>query len=338
MDPDRTRRRQIFAALTSWFGKILPATFIRDPELPGVERIHPLIEGIYKPAWSTYALSIASMLKSPYSDQTHFNPDRTWWMHYSPKAGGMDLAANTAMIRCMDAAEPLLVLKQISAKDSRSGAQHRLFGLGLVESFDHAQQLFTIRGIHGDQIPDHIDTPLTDDLLETVVRLESLEQWEPFVKEERVLYRVNPQKRDKAFRDVVLDNYNQTCAVTGQKFVYSVTVEADAAHIIAKGVRGTDDPRNGLALSRSVHWAFDQGIFTLSDQYEVIIHPAARQASSHAFPLLEMERKRILLPSDSAYLPHPEALDWHRSQRFGIFAQSPSTPLAFNQKPDNLVS
>jgi len=70
MDPDRTRRRQIFAALTSRFGRILPATFIRDPQLPGVERIHPLIEGIYKPAWSKYALSIASMLKSPYSNLT----------------------------------------------------------------------------------------------------------------------------------------------------------------------------------------------------------------------------------------------------------------------------
>jgi putative restriction endonuclease len=98
-------------------------------------------------------------------------------------------------------------------------------------------------------------------------------------------------------------------------------VEADAAHIISKGNRGTDDPRNGLALSRSVHWAFDQGIFTISDQFEVIIHPEARKASTKAFPLLETDRKRILLPSDSAFHPHQEALAWHRKERFGIFAR-----------------
>ena len=121
---------------------------------------------------------------------------------------------------------------------------------------------------------------------------------------------------------MVLDNYDQTCAVTGQKFVYSATVEADAAHIIAKGKRGTDDPRNGLALSKSVHWAFDQGIFTISDQYEVIIHPEAKPSSTNAFPLLATDRKRIILPSDSAYHPHQEALAWHRKERFGAFAKT----------------
>ena len=322
MDADRTRRRQIFAALAPKFGRIVSAGFLRNPEIAGVERVHPLIEGIYKPAWSIYALSIASMLKSPYSDETHYHADHSWWMRYSAKAGGMNLAANASLVRCRADTEPLLVVKQVSAKGSSQGASYRLLGLGLVESFDAWGSLFQIRGVPADRLLDYLDTPLTDDLLETAVRLESLEEWTPFVKEERVLYHVNPQKRDQAFRDVVLGNDDHTCAVTGQKFVYSSTVEADAAHIIAKGKRGTDDPRNGLALSRSVHWAFDQGIFTISDQYEVLVHPAARQASSKAFALLEMDRKRILLPPDPAYLPHQEALAWHRSERFGIFARS----------------
>src|SRR6267143_522021 len=44
------------------------------------------------------------------------------------------------------------------------------------------------------------------------------------------------------FKCAALANYNRNCAVTGPKFVYSATVEADAAHIIAKGNKGTDDP------------------------------------------------------------------------------------------------
>jgi hypothetical protein len=321
MDADRTKRREIFASLSPSFGKILPATFVRKPGLTAVDRIHPLIEGIYKPAWSRYALSIASMLKSPYSDEIHYNPDGTWWMHYSPKTGGMDLAANASLVRCRTDSEPLLVLKQITSKAGGS-AGYRLLGLGLVEEFDPQRQLFRIRGVAASQFAKYLNSPISDDLLETALRLEALEEWRPFLQEDRVLYMASAQKRDQAFRDVVLANYDRTCAVTGQKFVYSSTVEADAAHIIAKGNRGTDDPRNGLALSKSVHWAFDQGIFTISDQYEVIIHPEARRASANAFPLLETDRKRIHLPSDPAYHPHQDALAWHRQERFGVFARS----------------
>lgn len=322
MDQNRARRRLIFTALASYFGRIVPASFIRNPNIPGVDRVHPLIEGIYKPAWSQYALSIASMLKSQYNDQTHHNRDGTWWMHYSPKAGGMDLEANAALIRCMTDLEPLLVVKQMSANDSEEGSRYRFLGLGLVDAFDPGSQLFRIRGVAADRFTDYLNVPLDDELIETALRLESLEEWQPFMKEDRVLYRVNAQRRDQAFRDVVLENYDRTCAVTGQKFVYSATVEADAAHIIGKGVLGTDDPRNGLALAKSVHWAFDHGLFTISDQFEVVLHPKVGEAKSSAFPLLACDRKRINLPEDPAYHPHSQALEWHRKERFGLFAKS----------------
>jgi len=210
----------------------------------------------------------------------------------------------------------------VTAKGSASGARHRLLGLALVEQFDPERQLFRIRGVPADRFTDYLNTPLEDDLIETALRLEALEDWRPFLQEDRVLYRVNAQRRDQAFRDVVLNNYDQTCAVTGQKFVYSATVEADAAHIIGKGFRGTDDPRNGLAMSKSVHWAFDKGIFTISDHFEVIIHPKAKTASFNAFPLMIAGGKRICLPADSAYHPHQEALEWHRKERFGAFART----------------
>ena len=66
--------------LVPYFGTVQPAFFFRDTSavVKGVKRIHPLIEGIYKPAGSIYPLSIASMLKSRYSDQLFHNPDRTW--------------------------------------------------------------------------------------------------------------------------------------------------------------------------------------------------------------------------------------------------------------------
>ncbi len=320
-DADIRRRREIFRALVPYFGKVLPAAFFQktDAVVSGVTRIHNLIEGIYKPAWSSFPLAIASMLKSPYSDEVHYNRDRTWWIRYSPKAGGMDIAVNAALIRCATDRQPVLVMRQVSDKTSREGARHRLLGLGFVEDFDPATDLFRIRGLDWAEVSVLLDVGLSDDLVETALRLESLEQWAPFVAEDRAVYQVSPQKRDAAFRGIVLDNYGHTCAATGQRFHSVRLTEAEGAHIIGKDVCGTDDPRNGVALSRSAHWAFDRGIFTISDQFEVVINPRARNAKISNFPLFEMDRKRITLPKDRYYWPHPEALAWHKENVFDRF-------------------
>lgn len=319
---DVEERKRIFRSLVPYFGTVQPASFFQRTAalIPSVERIHPFIEGIYKPADSAYTLSISSMLKSPYSDQVFYNPDRTWWMQYSSKKGAMDHAMNASLVRCMTDHQPVLVLRQVSDKSSSEGSRHRLLGLGFVENFDPSTSLFRIRGLEWDETSTFLGIGLSDDLLETALRLESLEQWTPFVAEDRAVYKVSRQKRDVAFRNIVLANFGHTCAVTGQRFHSSHHVEADGAHIIGKDVRGTDDPRNGIALSRSTHWAFDRGIFRISDQYEIVVNPKIADASTDKFPVIEMDRKKIMLPKDQYYWPHPEALAWHKEAVFDRFS------------------
>jgi hypothetical protein len=79
---NKAKRWDIFSALAPFYGKLVSADFIRNTSkhIPQIERIHNLIEGIYKPEWSNYVLSIASMLKNPYEDKLHELPDGTWWM------------------------------------------------------------------------------------------------------------------------------------------------------------------------------------------------------------------------------------------------------------------
>lgn len=213
-------RRRIFRDLVQYFGTIQPADFLRHRSMHvrNVERVHPLIEGIYKPARFVYPLSISSILKSQFRDQVFHNPDRTWWINYSPKEGGMDIAVNAGLIRCMADHEPVLVLRQVSDKTSPQSARHRLLGLGLGESFDPTTNLFRIRGLEWDETSVLLGIGLPDDLVETALRLESLEEWTPFVAEDRAVYRVSRQKRDAAFRSIVLAHYGYTCAVTGQRF------------------------------------------------------------------------------------------------------------------------
>jgi predicted restriction endonuclease len=261
------------------------------------------------------------MLSSPYTDQIEYLPDRSWTMAYSPKSGGLEVTANRALIACMDDEEPLLVFRQRSDKKSGTGSRYLIAGLGMVERFDPAEQTFRIRGLHAEEISQYLSghDELADDLLETALRLESLEEWSATVQESRAIYRVSRQKREAAFRDIVLSNYGFTCAVTGQRFRRGKTIEAEAAHIIGKDVLGTDDPRNGLALSHTAHWAFDRGLFTISAQYELIIHKDAKAADHTLFPILECNGHLIGLPTEPLFRPHPEALEWHRKERFGAF-------------------
>jgi hypothetical protein len=318
---DIEKRLGILRAVAPYYGKILSASFLRktSDQVPGVDRIHSLLSGIYKPKWSAYALSIASMLKSPYSDEVFYNADRTWWIRYSPKSGGMDIADNVSLLRCMSDKQPIMVLRQLYDKFGPEGAQHRLLGLGMIESFDAANDVFRIRGLDWDEVVTFLGIGVPDDLVETALRLESLEQWAPFEASNRAIYRVEKQRRDAAFSDIVLTNYDQSCAVTGLRFNSKKHTEAAAAHIIGKSALGTDDPRNGIALSQSVHWAFDRGIFTITDQFEVLINPKARSARIAAFPLMDLDRRPIQLPKDTYYRPHPEALEWHRKEVFEKF-------------------
>ena len=318
-------RWKAFRLLAPYFGRVVPAKFIQKTAtvFPEITRIHNLIEGIYKPKDARYGFAIASMLKNPYADRISYNADRSWYFFYSPKAGALDSAVNQSLFNCLTDQEPVLVLKQLTDKTSPLGTTYQMLGLGLIESFDSGDRLFRIREVTIEQFQQRVDPNsqvLSDDLIETALQLEALESWTPFLSEDRAIYKVSKAKRNAAFRKIVLENYEQSCAVLGRKFVYGSLCEAQAAHIIGKEVNGTDDPRNGLALSHEAHWAFDQGIFTISDQYEVLVHPKANDADQRFFSVIDADGKRIALPGEESNYPHPEALAWHQEEIFGKFS------------------
>jgi hypothetical protein len=179
-------RWETFKRLAPYFNRVVSAKFIQDTaeQLPGVIRLHNLIEGIYKPKDSPYALAIASMLKNPYADRIEFNPDRSWYFYYSAKVGSLESAVNIALLNCMRDGEPVLVLKQLSDKTHAQGARYKILGLGLVEAFDPASRLFKMREVTIEAFQRHIDPSqiLSDDLIETALQLEALQKTEPYTR------------------------------------------------------------------------------------------------------------------------------------------------------------
>jgi len=312
-------RTQILAELARRTGKRVPAAFINHTAnfIPGIERFHNLITAIYKPAWSEYALSIVMKLTSPYAhkDEVIFLEDGRWLMTYSPRTGGLALSDNRALVKCMDERIPLGVFKQLTTKtDRRYGSTYHVLGLGLITSYDANADVFVVESADRLALEQIVGT-ISDEESRYEVHLYSqlTNEFRPFVAEESVSYIVSSQKRDKAFRDIVVREYDFTCAVCEMKFRLDNLVEATAAHIVPKRQQGTDDPRNGLALCHTHHWAFDAGVFSLNDGYEMILSPIVERAEQRNFGLLELRGKPILLPDNDGVRPHPVALAWHRN-------------------------
>jgi len=276
---EKELRWKIFRALLPFYGKVVTPAFLRRTNefIPGIERVHPLIEGIYKPKWSDHALSIASMKVNPYADKLIYLPDGRWTINYSAKKGGPGIAVNQGLFNCMKNKEPVIVLEQISNKTYKKGTQYRLMGLGLINNYDSATELFNIHHVDYatlEQISKGVDDEI---FIAAAFRTFTLDEFNPFVAEDKAIYQISSQKRENAFKEVVIGQYDHKCAVTGVKYHLENLTEAQAAHIISKSVKGSDDPRNGIALSRTAHWAFDVGMFTISDQYEVVVNPKASQ-------------------------------------------------------------
>ena len=313
------KRTRILAELARHTGKRVSAVFVyRTVDfIPEIERFHNLITGIYKPAWSAYALSIVMKLSSPYAhkEEVIILEDSRWLMTYSPRAGGLDLSDNRALVKCMEERVPLGVFRQLTDKTNRyHGSTYRVLGLGLITSYDADDDVFVVESVDPSAL-EQIVNAISDEEARYEVQLyaQLTNEFRPFVAEESVNYLVSAPKRDKAFREIVIREYDFTCAVCEMKFRLNDLIEAAAAHIVPKRKRGTDDPRNGLALCHTHHWAFDAGIFSLNDGYEVILSPVVEQAEKRNFGLLELNSKPILLPGNEGMHPHPVALAWHRN-------------------------
>ena len=122
--------------------------------------------------------------------------------------------------------------------------------------------------------------------------------------------------RDETFKYRVREVYNSTCAVTGLHILNGGgKPEVEAAHIqpVGEGHNGPDSVRNGIALSRTIHWLFDRGMISLNNDYEILT--ASKTVENNTSSLIEPGRA-IHLPKDMRFAPHTTFLEYHRENIF----------------------
>jgi putative restriction endonuclease len=124
--------------------------------------------------------------------------------------------------------------------------------------------------------------------------------------------------REGRFRIGVITAYNYTCAMTGYRLVtLSSGTIVDAAHIHQFARSRNNDLTNGIALSKNAHWLFDNGLWSISDDYTVLV--AERhfsEAGESAHLLARMKDLKIILPANPAHWPAQQHLAWHRTHKF----------------------
>ena len=138
----------------------------------------------------------------------------------------------------------------------------------------------------------------------------------PEIRENRELYKASVHAgRDARFRiEVVVIAYKHTCALTGYRMT-TLAMESivDAAHIHQFHNSRNNDPRNGMALSKNAHWQFDRGLWSVNDDYRVLVNREKfREEGMAGQRLIDFEERRISLPDNPQYWPEQESLEWHR--------------------------
>ena len=131
----------------------------------------------------------------------------------------------------------------------------------------------------------------------------------------RVEVKLSKWVRERSFRVNVLNAYDRRCAFTGLRFINGGgRAEVQAAHIMPVAKGGNDSVTNGLALSGTIHWMFDRGLLSMSDESNILV-------SRHINNVEEIDRllvkdRKAIIPKSQAKRPNPAYLAWHRENCF----------------------
>jgi putative restriction endonuclease len=142
---------------------------------------------------------------------------------------------------------------------------------------------------------------------------------DPIVKEDARLYEAARERgREARFRLTVVPAYNYTCALTHYRLV---TVDSgsivDAAHIHQFSDSRNNHPQNGIALCKNAHWMFDQGLWSVDDDYRVLVATNRfHESGEDALLLSRLAGCHIKVPADRNYWPSKTQLAWHRERKF----------------------
>jgi putative restriction endonuclease len=152
-----------------------------------------------------------------------------------------------------------------------------------------------------------IAQPLCDEILDKTEQLID----KPTEKEGTVRIRLV----QSFFREAVLSSYNFSCSMCRLNIVKLL----NASHIIPWSVekKRRGDPRNGLSLCALHDRAFDRGLISINDKYQILLSKELKaecRNDLYKVAFLNLEGNKIMLPEK--FKPDMTALAYHRQNIF----------------------
>lgn len=118
--------------------------------------------------------------------------------------------------------------------------------------------------------------------------------------------------RSIVFRATVLEQYEETCAICDETLrTPAGLIEIDAAHVVPRSLFGADDARNGFALCKRHHWAFDKGLFGIGDDRRVTVPRAVSLIARNSI-LQKFHGHPIREATTNGLKVDRRAFKWHR--------------------------
>lgn len=116
--------------------------------------------------------------------------------------------------------------------------------------------------------------------------------------------------RDPAFRKIILEQYDCTCAACRIRVKVKDLVIVDAAHLVPWSETQNDHPTNGLALCKNHHWAMDRHLIAPGPDHRWQVSPTLDPYSPALQPLIDLADRPLTAPKEKRFIPSEKALQW----------------------------
>ncbi len=273
--------------------------------------IIPELIGFFKANWSKYVKTEHDLrFALPFY---HMQTEGFW--HLIPNAGCELWVQSKGVMRGLSNLETAVEYAEIDIELSilmQDVANRNFFRSIILEKYFKNSSIVS-NSEEGLKIIEEIRNQIVDEdkaeYLSTIKKLKLKLDKEAF--EEEIILRGSIFKRE------VPKNYNYTCCFSKLRIEvpFNLTNLIQACHIEPFSLAYNDTLSNGIALTPTLHTAFDRGLITISDNYEIIVSNRISETESPQ-SIRRYQGKQILLPLNERHYPSLESIFWHRKNRF----------------------
>jgi len=123
---------------------------------------------------------------------------------------------------------------------------------------------------------------------------------------------IKPRLGQGAFKILVTDAYNRSCAITREKALPVL----EAAHIRPYSQEGPHEVKNGILFRSDMHKLFDKGYMTVTPKLHIEVSRRIKEEFENGKYYYNFHGEQVHLPQRLEDNPSSEFLTWHNENKY----------------------